>query len=328
MLIAIVSMCGWQPATTPDRMARVLRGDGGHDGETLERFISYCSNGVASAGGSLVFPEVIQLPCAGSTSHGVFNSSGRCGRAEVYAWQVLALSEMERVLPGGKAALRRFRHRVVIPPAEAPCAWAGLANVGWWDPFVPYAHAWVHGRRWDRLGVFAHEVAHNLGLGHAGSAQCDYCDVTCTMGFCCVQRCFNAPHMWQLGWAAPLAVLRPPLLATQVELPAQHGSAGSQNTSRYVKVPQSYDDAATAWYLSFRRPGALDQFGDSPAVLVHEFDERPPVTNRPTALRARLAFGESWGAASAAVRVQVSVVAVDPERSVATVALSIHRNDA
>lgn len=25
-------------------------------------------------------------------------------------------------------------------------------------------------------------------------------DDSCAMGYCCDNRCFNTPHMWQMGW--------------------------------------------------------------------------------------------------------------------------------
>jgi hypothetical protein len=53
-----------------------------------------------------------------------------------------------------------------------------------------------------------HELGHNLYLNHAGKqGDNGYGDLSCTMGFCCDVRCYNAPHAFQLGWARPIATL-------------------------------------------------------------------------------------------------------------------------
>lgn len=57
-----------------------------------------------------------------------------------------------------------------------------------------------------------HELAHNLKLQHASDqltvsnpkTYCSYCDDSCSLGYCCKPRCYNAPHNWQLGWATPV----------------------------------------------------------------------------------------------------------------------------
>lgn len=68
-----------------------------------------------------------------------------------------------------------------------------------------FSYAWVSGDHWDRPQGWLHELGHNYYLHHATSLGCGsaYCDDSCTMGYCCTPRCFNAPHNWQVraGWA-------------------------------------------------------------------------------------------------------------------------------
>lgn len=64
----------------------------------------------------------------------------------------------------GVAAPTATRHVLVYFPARADCGgWAGMASIGG-------GYIWVQGEPWG--DVAAHELGHNLGLGHANTLRC------------------------------------------------------------------------------------------------------------------------------------------------------------
>ena len=58
------------------------------------------------------------------------------------------------------------------------------------------------------VDAFAHELGHNLFLDHAGSGADEYGDFSSAMGYCCDDRCYNTPQLYQLGWSKPVADLK------------------------------------------------------------------------------------------------------------------------
>ena len=68
--------------------------------------------------------------------------------------------------------------------------------------------AFLSKRRADRPGKVVAQSACSSALSdctlapHAvqGGSLVEYSDLSCTMGYCCSLRCYNAPHAWQMGW--------------------------------------------------------------------------------------------------------------------------------
>lgn len=101
--------------------------------------------------------------------------------------------------------LSRYQHRVFVLPrySDIPaCSWTGLANVGCDLSFCRTGIAYA-----ESPMVFAHELGHNLGMGHGGTdpendgtinnAYGDYSD---TMGNSQSWHLFNAAHIDQMQW--------------------------------------------------------------------------------------------------------------------------------
>ncbi len=91
--------------------------------------------------------------------------------------------------------LTKYKHFLFVLPSATGCSWGGIANLS--GP-----RAWV---RAGGMGVFAHELGHNLGMHHAstdtnndGTIDSEYGDYSCPMGYA-VTRYLNAPHMYQMG---------------------------------------------------------------------------------------------------------------------------------
>lgn len=56
--------------------------------------------------------------------------------------------------------------RVYLLPPAAACAWVGLAYTGCDGTFA--CRAWIASGFWTSVQAIAHELGHNLGMGHAG----------------------------------------------------------------------------------------------------------------------------------------------------------------
>ncbi|GAX85537.1 hypothetical protein CEUSTIGMA_g12953.t1 [Chlamydomonas eustigma] len=107
-----------------------------------------------------------------------------------------------------------FRHIVfILPPYPPSCICQGT-NQG---PAVGIGEllgtqTWVRSDFWKRLDVISHEIQHNMGLHHAAIQNLStmstdqYADTSCVMGYSGTGlKCPNAAHLWQLGWASPVA---------------------------------------------------------------------------------------------------------------------------
>ncbi|MCC2677815.1 MAG: peptidase gametolysin [Pseudobdellovibrio sp.] len=91
---------------------------------------------------------------------------------------------------------------VYVLPPDNSCGWAGLGMIG-------SSGAYVNGRSCGAPDIYAHELGHNLGMGHANSASGEYMDYSDVMGISGVGlRTVNAPHKIQMGWLPSSKVIQ------------------------------------------------------------------------------------------------------------------------
>ena len=144
------------------------------------------------------------------------------------------------------------RRVYVMPPNSCPAA--GYGTVG-----GAQSNAWVF--TCDLAGVFAHEVGHGLGMGHASTPVSEYGDGTDPMGFSGWQlRGMNAPHLQQLGWLenSSVPVIRESGNHTIAALAAV-GTAASAPRALMLPKPDTND----YYYVSYREANGFDQYIDA-----------------------------------------------------------------
>ena len=178
-----------------------------------------------------------------------------------------------------------YQRRIyVMPPNSCPAA--GYGTVG-----GTQSNAWVF--TCDLAGVFAHELGHNLGMGHASTPVSEYGDGTDPMGFSGWQlRGLSAPHLQQLGWldSSSVRVIRESGTHTVTAL-APVGTASS--TPRALMLPKP--DTNEYYYLAYREANGFDQYVDANylnRLSIHRY--KGDGTSSNTSLVGGLDVGETF----------------------------------
>ncbi|MCK2094400.1 NEW3 domain-containing protein [Thauera aromatica] len=160
--------------------------------------------------------------------------------------------------------LSAYTRFVYVFPRISACTWAGLAIVGG-SP----TDAWINGA-FDQKTV-AHELGHNLGLGHAQSLHCDqspigttcrgyeYGDIEDTMGN--GRGHFSAFGKERLGWLSGAGV--PPITTVEasgsyVLEPFSTAGAGGAKALKVLRGTNPVNGEQEYYYLEFRQPQGFD----------------------------------------------------------------------
>lgn len=171
-----------------------------------------------------------------------YSSTDTCN---VSAWAQAA--EDQAVASG--INLGDYNRKVYVLPKQNGCGSAGLSTVGG-NP----SRSWVF--RCDMPDVFAHELGHSLGMGHAGNATGEYNDTSDIMGFSgSGMRQINGPHQEQMGWREPQQI-------TEISADGIYDVAPLELDSVSAIAPQLLKirkpDTGEWYYLSFRQAIGFD----------------------------------------------------------------------
>lgn len=99
--------------------------------------------------------------------------------------------EMDDLVTAAGYNLADYQSRVYVFPSASGLGYAAIANIN--GPRV-----WFNGY-WNRAGIHAHELGHNVGMHHAAAGSSEYGDASCFMGGAGIYQA-NAPHRYQMGW--------------------------------------------------------------------------------------------------------------------------------
>lgn len=168
---------------------------------------------------------------------------------------------MNRALAAsGVAAPTSTNHVLVYFPQYASCGWAGQASIGG-------GAVWVNGSTY--VDVFAHELGHNLGLGHAKSATCtNGARVTLapSLGQCSISEYGDYADVMGIGMALTTGNLNSAMADYLGLVTADRPSAGAYRTDtlaplssfsslRAIAIPSSLGTV----YVDYRPAAGRDQ---------------------------------------------------------------------
>jgi hypothetical protein len=231
-LTIILTVCDTPPAITHLNLGNVLI----HSNNSVKNIVNFCSKGTINFS-NYVFPSFVNIPCPESPL-----------ACDVDNWADRADAAIRPLMPD----IDDFVYKIYILPKDS-CTFAGLGAVGPCDS-EKRCRIWINGHYANYPISYVHELGHNLGLGHASYGGNEYGDYSDVMGYCCVERCFNAPQSNMLNITVPKRVIKLPLKSI-VKL--------TLLSNEYVMII----DSATEWFVQNRQPIGLDQvpflFGDS-----------------------------------------------------------------
>ncbi|MCP5169968.1 MAG: hypothetical protein H6999_09450 [Hahellaceae bacterium] len=218
-----------------------------------------------------------------------YDAAGTC---DYYAWA----QATEAAASAAGVDLSLYQHRVFVLPRYnnlAQCGWAGIANIG----CGLYCRAWV--AEAESGMVYAHELGHNLGMGHSstdpendGVINSTYGDYSGIMGSNRAWRQMNAPHRVGLGYlnAYTNSLIDVTSGGIYDLYPLETNAATEAVGTQIIRIPTS--NSGEYYYVSYRK--ALGNYGAAAPYVDRISVHRYQGGSIPTALVANLGAGERF----------------------------------
>lgn len=224
-LTVILSVCDAKPVITPLEAANVLL----HSNTSVMKMLKYCSHNKLQFQ-TTIFPHYVQIPCPQSVAN-----------CDISSWADRADNAIRPFIPVDK-----FIYRIYILP-KGGCSFAGLGVIGPCSK-NKICRIWISGHYANQPSTYVHELGHNLGLNHASYKGDEYGDFSDVMGYCCINRCFNAPHSNMLNFTQARNTFYIPLESIYTL---------TLEKNEYIQIHDPLQ--FTTWFIQNRQPSGLDK---------------------------------------------------------------------
>lgn len=166
-----------------------------------------------------------------------------------------------------------------VPTPGNSCGWAGNAVLGM--AMGTWSYIWLAGDFWNHNQLHLHEIGHNFRLGHASTYAgpgatnlVEHGDWSSAMGYCCSDRCLNAPQSWQMGWNSALLALDSSNLDAGSPITLSLPSQAAANSS-FLAVVSDWQGTPRNYFISYRLTQPLYDVtveGYIDGLLLHTYD--------------------------------------------------------
>lgn len=194
-LVILTTICTYTKQTTVADFQRFWYVDFANSLET-------CSQGhmVLDKNSSLIVE--VHVPCVITTIKGQNINLLDMNNVNYKEYAVRLMEFALLLLVSQSVDVYKYKHHLLKLPNNSynNLQWSGL---GVQDCKTQECYSWYNSNDLN-IGLFMHELGHNLGLGHASTLYDEYGDKTCAMGDAKSNSCFNSPHRHMLGWSQPL----------------------------------------------------------------------------------------------------------------------------
>jgi len=171
-----------------------------------------------------------------------YSSTDTC---DVYAWANAADKQAE----ASGIDLTQYAHKIYVLPKQNGCGGYGVGTIGG-SP----SKTWI--MQCDIKDVYAHELGHNLGMGHSGDTTGQYMDASDIMGLSGIGlRQLNGPHQEQMNWRDPQQIIEITAGGTYDAAPLELG-INDVSSAQLFKIRKP--DTGEWYYLSYRQPIGFD----------------------------------------------------------------------